>query len=77
MFGSWSDRRNDFDLYEFFSNPGRFDECDPDLMLTNPCSEYYSVNNFSKMLANSDSKSFLILHCNVRSLTKNLNLLEE
>ena len=50
---------------------------DPDLILTNPCSEYYSVHNFSKMLVNSDSKSFSLLHCNVRSLTKNLTLLEE
>ena len=29
------------------------------------------------MLVNSDAKSFSILHYNVRSLSKNLNLLEE
>ena len=29
------------------------------------------------MLVNSDAKSFSILHCNIRSLPKNLNLLEE
>ena len=29
------------------------------------------------MLLNSDAKSFSILHCNIRSLSKNLNLLEE
>ena len=29
------------------------------------------------MLVNSDAKSFSILHCNIRSLSKNLNLLEE
>lgn len=77
MFGSWSDRRNDFDLYDLFSNPDKFDECDPDLMLTIPCSEYYSVHSLKKMLVNPDSKSFSILHCNIRNLAKNLNLLEE
>ena len=49
IFGSWSDRCNDFDLYELLSNPDRFDECNPDVMLTNPCSDYYSVHNFSKI----------------------------
>ena len=29
------------------------------------------------MLVKSDAKSFSILHCNIRSLSKNLNLLEE
>ena len=49
----------------------------PDLMLNTPCSEYYSVRSFNKMLVNSDAKSFSILHCNIRSLSKNPNLLEE
>ena len=77
MFGSWPDRRHDLDFYNLFQNPDKFDECDPDLMLTTPCSEYYSVRNFNTMLVNSDAKSFSILHCNIRSLPKNLNLLEE
>lgn len=29
------------------------------------------------MLAKTDAKYFSILHCNIRSLSKNLNLLEE
>ena len=77
MVGSWSDRRHDLDLYDLLPNPNKFDECDPDLMLNTPCSEYYSVRSFNKMLVNSDAKSFSILHCNIRSLSKNLNLLEE
>ena len=78
MFGSWSDWYNDdSDLHDFFSNSDKFDECDPDLMLTTPCSEYYSVHDINKMQAKSNTKSFSILHCNTRSLTKNLNLLEE
>ena len=77
MVGSWPDRRHDLDLYDLLPNPNKFDECDPDLMLNTPCSEYYSVRSFNKMLVNSDAKSFSILHCNIRSLSKKLNLLEE
>ena len=62
MVGSWLDRRHDLDLYDLLPNPNKFDECDPDLMLTTPCSEYYSVRSFNKMLVNSDAKSFSILH---------------
>ena len=61
--GSWADRRHHLDI----------DECDPDLKLNIPCSEYHSVRSFNKMLVNSDA----ILYCNIRSLSKNLNLLEE
>ena len=67
MVGSWPDRRHDLDLYDLLPNPNKFDECDPDLMLNTPCSEYYSVRSFNKMLVNSDAKSFSILHCNIRS----------
>ena len=77
MVGNWPDRRHDLDLYDLFPNPNKFDECDPDLMLNTPFSEYYSVRGFNKMLDNLDVKSFSILHCNIRSLSKNLNLLEE
>ena len=77
MVGSWPDRRHDLDLYDLPSNPNKFDECDPDLMLNTPCSKYYSVRSFNKLLVNSDAKSFSILYRNIRSLSKNLNLLEE
>ena len=54
MVGSWPDRRHDLDLYDLLPNPNKFDECDPDLMLNTPCSEYYSVRLqfFSQGLAN-------------------------
>ena len=54
MVGSWPDRRHDLDLYDLLPNPNKFDECDPDLMLNTPCSEYYSVRLqfFSHGLAN-------------------------
>ena len=77
MVGSWPDRRHDLDLYDLLPNPNKFDECDPDLMLNTPCSKYQSVPSFNKLLVNSDAKSCSILYCNIRSLSKNLNLLEE
>ena len=46
-------------------------------MLNTPCSEYYSVCSFNKMLVNSDAKTFSVFHCNIRSLSKKLNLSEE
>ena len=77
MVGGWPDRRHDLDLHDLLPNPNNFDECDPDLMSNTPCSEYYSVRSFNKLLVNSDAKSFSILYSNIRSLSKNLNLLEE
>lgn len=72
MLGSWSDRLNtynNFDLYELFSiNPDKSDECDPDLMLCNPCSDYYSISKLNKMLINSDPKSLSILEAYLKIL---------
>lgn len=48
MVGSWQDGCYDLDLYDLFLNPNKFDECDPDLMLNTPCSEYYSVRDLIK-----------------------------
>ena len=64
-------------ISQLYANPHTFDECDPDLMLNTPCSEYYSLCSFNKMLVNSDAKTFSILYCNIRKLSKNLNLLKE
>ena len=77
MVGSWQDGCHDLHLYDLFLNPNKFNESDPDLMLNTPCSEYYSARGFNKVLVDPDVKSFSILHCNIRSLSKNLNLLEE
>ena len=77
MVGSWPDGRHDLDLFDPFLNPNKFDESDPDLMINTLCSEYYSVRSLNKMLVNSDARSFSILRCNIRSLSKKLNLLDE
>ena len=47
---------NDFinsgvDLYKILPNPDKFDESDPDLMLSTPSSEYYSITNANNLLA--------------------------
>ena len=65
MVGSWLDWLHDLDLYDLFLNPNKCDESDPDLMLNTPCSEYYSVHGFNKMLVNLDVKSLLVdIHWN-------------
>ena len=39
------------DLYKVLPNPDKFDESDPDLMLSTPSSEYYSITNANNLLA--------------------------
>ena len=79
--GSWHfDLNNliDIDLFSVIPNPDKFDQRDPDNMLSLPSSNYYSINklnNYLNMLTNK--KSISLFHCNIRSLPKNLNLLEE
>ena len=46
--GSWSFQLNQLidshiDLFNLISNPDKFDEVDPDLMVTTPKSTYYSA----------------------------------
>ena len=39
------------DFYKILPNPDEFDESDPDLMLSTPSSEYYSITNANNLLA--------------------------
>lgn len=78
--GSWSARLNNgFDLYDLFSNPDKSDEGDPDLILSTLInrSDYLSVSKLNKVINEYGSPTFTILHCNIRSLSKNFNLIEE
>ena len=83
MVGSWLDRRHDLDLYDLLSKPNKFDESGVrprfNVKYRPPPTPppLPPVRTFNKMLVNSDAKSFSILPCNIRSLSKNLNLLEE
>ena len=37
------------DLYKILPNPDKFDETDPDLMLSTPSSEYYSITDANNL----------------------------
>ena len=58
-------------------NPDKSDDADPDHILINPQSDYYDISSLNKVLSKSGAKSFSFLHCNIRSLSKNIGLLED
>ena len=60
-------------------NPDKRDERDSDIMLVPPCSECYEISKLNKLLSSSYSSNncLSIFHCNIRSLTKNLSILED
>ena len=67
----------DTDMFNLISNPDKSDEIDPDLMLTIPMSNYYSISQINNSIAKAGPKAISMFHCNVRSLPKNLVLLED
>ena len=67
----------DTDLFNLVSNPDKSDETDPDLMLTIPMSNYYSISQINNVIAKAGSKAISMFHSNMRSLQKNLALLED
>lgn len=77
---SLSERLGDnIDLLNVLPNPDKHDERDSDLMLIPPCSEYYETSKLNKLLNSSYNSKicFSIFHCNIRSLPKNLPILED
>ena len=58
-------------------NPDKSDNADPDHILINPLSDNYDISSLNKVLSKSGAKSFSFLHCNIRSLSKNIGLLED
>ena len=58
-------------------NPDKSDDADPVLILINPQSDYYDISSLNKVPSKSGAKSFSFLHCNIRSLSKNIGLLED
>ena len=76
----WSVQFNqliDTDLFNLISNPDKSDETDPDLMLTIPMSNYYSISQINNAIAKAGPKAISIISINMRSLQKNLALLED
>ena len=64
------------DLYNLIPNPDKNDEADPDMMFINPNSDYYNMSKVNNALNNNQGKGISLFHCNIRSLTKNLSLLD-
>ena len=46
-------------------------------MLTTPMSNYYSISQINNYIARAGPKAMSMFHCNIRSLQKNLALLED
>ena len=65
------------DLYSLLPNPDKLDENDPDFMLNNVISHYYLAPNLNSLIEQNENNVLSLFHCNVRSLPKNLNLLNE
>jgi len=65
------------DFYNLLPNPDKNDEADPDLMFSNPQSDYYSISKMNNVLTSRKGKGISLFHCNIRSLTKNLSLLND
>ena len=59
------------------SNPDKSDEIDRDLGLTIPMSNYYSISQINNSVAQAGPKAISMFHCNIRSLQKNLTLMED
>ena len=67
----------ELDLYNLLPNPDKNDEADPDLMFINPQSEYYDILKLDNVLCKAQGKGISLFHCNIRSLSKNLTLLND
>lgn len=71
--------RNDqvSDLFNILPNPDKSDDSDPDLMLITPTSNYHSASDINNLTASQPNNSLFMFHCNIRSLPKNLHLLDD
>ena len=61
---------SNIDLRNQLSNPDKLDESDPDHMLDNISSDYYP----SEKVDTSGPRLLSLFHCNIRSLSRNLNI---
>ena len=78
IIGNWSREIDiDTDLYQLIPNPDKFDENDSEIILNTPVSNYCTVDDMQKMLDQAGSKALSIIHCNIRSLSKNISLLSD
>jgi hypothetical protein len=62
----------DLDLYNILPNPDKFDESDPDHMLTNVVSDSCSIDKINNILNVAGPKAISFFHCNVRVSQKTI-----
>ena len=75
--GTWScEIDEELDLYNILPNPDKTDQNDPDLILNIPTSNYFSLSRIYRALE-THSNSSSLFHFNIRSLSKNVDLLNE
>lgn len=67
----------DNDLYNLIDNPYKQDEVDSDFMLNVPTSNYFTVPKFNAFLERATKISLSMINSKVRSLPKNLTLLND
>ena len=80
VIGNWTGQFDELmksDLYNILPNPDKNDEADPDSVFNNPQSEYYSVSKLNNLSHTTQGKGIFLFHCNIRSFTKNLTLLND
>lgn len=77
--GIWArELTHDIDMFDIIPNPDKFDESDPDLMLNSPVSNYFSMSKINSILNKTGRPNSLsMFHFNIRSLPKNLTLLND
>ncbi len=68
---------SNIDLRNLLSNPDKLDESDPDHMLDNISSDYYPSEKVNTIFKTSGPRSLSLFHCNIRSLSRNLNVLSD
>ena len=70
---------DNIDLLNVLPNSDKHDERDSDFMPIPPCSECYEISKVNKLLNSSYSSRncFSIFHCYIKSLAKNLPMLED
>jgi hypothetical protein len=76
--GSWfHDIDFSKELYNLVPNPDKFDDADPDLALTTPVSDHYTIPQINKFIDINKQNDLFLYHCNIyKESSKELVTLE-
>ena len=67
----------EFYFYNLLPNLDKNDEAESDMIVINPNSDYFGLSEVNNKLSNCQGKGISLFHCNRRSLTKTLTLLND